>query len=240
MKAIILAAGIGSRIRPLTDNKPKFLLPGKDKILGELMMDNLIKAGIKDFIFVIGHFGEKVKEFVQKKYSKFNLFFVENKIYEKTNTGYSLLLAKKYVQGSDFIKLDGDVYFEFEVLKKIIEEKNENCLTIDTKIHLDKEEVKVIIDRKGYIIEVGKKIDPKKAQGESIGIEKIGEKAGEAFFDELERLMKDEKNYQQYYDDSYTTLVRMGFKFKAVDISGLKWVEVDTFEDYNRFLKLLD
>lgn len=238
MKVVILTAGIGSRLRPLTENITKFLLPVKDKILGEITMNNLIKAGIKEFVFVTGHQSDKLRSFLKKKYPSFKIDFIHNSIYKKTNTAYSLLLAKKYVYGSNFIKIDGDVYFEFSIIKKLVEHPFDNCLLVDSKIHLDKEEVKVVLDNNQNVLEVGKKIDPKRANGESIGIEKIGKKAGKVFFEELQKLMKNEKNYQEYYDDSYTTLVKKGIKFKAIDISGLDWVEVDTFEDYQKLIKL--
>ncbi len=115
---------------------------------------------------------------------------------------------------------------------------NDTCLCIDKNIHLEKEEVKVITGENDKVLEVGKKIDPKKAKGESIGIEKIGKYAGKVLFEELERLMKDPKNYKEYYDDSYTTLVRKGIPFYAVDITGLKWVEIDTHEDNDRAKRL--
>ncbi len=51
--------------------------------------------------------------------------------------------------------------------------------------------------------------------------------------------MKNKDNYQQYYDDSYTTLVEKGFRFKAIDISGLNWVEIDTHDDYKKLLDLV-
>lgn len=237
MKAIVLAAGVGSRVRPLTDNKPKSLLEINEVSILERMLKNISAAGIKDVIIVTGYLEEQIKEFTPK-FNELNFIFVRNDIYDRTNTGYSLLLTKEFVGEDSFVKFDADVVFESEVLSKLINSSFDTALCIDTNIHMDKEEVKVTTDEEGLVLEVGKKLDPHFSKGESIGIEKIGKDAGKLLFAELERLMNNEANFNEYYDDSYTTLVNQGVKFGAVDITGLNWVEVDTYEDYKRAKKL--
>ncbi len=238
MKVVLLAAGIGSRIRPLTDNKPKALLDVAGFSILERMLTNVRNVGLKDVVIISGYLEEQLKTFVTSKFSDLNVKFVRNDVYSETNTGYSLLLSRGFVNGDDFVKFDADVIFEEEVLRKLINSHFETALCIDTNIHLDKEEVKVITDASGMVLQVGKKLDPKLCKGESIGIEKIGKEAGKLLFEELERLMKDKANWTEYYDDSYTTLVNKGIKFGAVNITGLKWVEIDTHEDYDRAKQL--
>src|SRR5258708_5364522 len=109
--------------------------------------------------------------------------------------------------------------------------------TMDT--HFDNAKDAALYAREGMgVLKVGKKIDFNRASGESIGIEKIGKEAGKILFGELEQLLKDPNKWNEYYDDSYTTLVELGIPFGAVDISGLKWVEIDTHEDYAKAQKL--
>ncbi len=238
MKAIILAAGVGSRVRPLTDNTPKSLLKIGDKTILERMISNIEGVGIKEILIITGYLEDQVKEFVKNKFSHLNISFIRNDKYSETNTGYSLLLAKDFAKGDSFIKFDADVVFEKEVLLRLVNDPNETCLSIDKNIHLDKEEVKVICDEENRVLKVGKKLDPALSKGESIGIEKISNEAGKLLFDILGNLMKDKKNYNEYYDDSYTTLVEKGIPFHAVDITGLKWVEIDTHDDYGRAQKM--
>lgn len=234
MKAVILAAGIGSRIRPLTDNKHKSLLPVGDKTIMENMVGNILLSGIHDVIVVTGYLEDQVQSFLNRTFKNASFTFITNDKYLKTNTGYSLLMTKDCVGDNSFIKFDADVVFEKEVLKKLITSSHETALCIDTNINLEAEEVKVSITQDGKVFEVGKKLNPNKAHGESIGIEKIGKRASKLLFKELERLMKNPKNHQEYYDDSYTTLVNKGIPFGIVDITGLKWVEIDTQEDYKK------
>ena len=81
-------------------------------------------------------------------------------------------------------------------------------------------------------MKASKTIDPKKAVGESIGIEKIGKNTAKLLFQELEEVMKDEKNHQEYYESTYERLIGKGESFHAIDITGLDWVEIDTKEDF--------
>lgn len=238
MKAVILAAGIGSRLAPLTDNKPKSLIDiGGETILGR-MITNLINVNITDILIVTGYMEDQIKAFVAEKFSNLEIKFIRNDKYLTTNTAYSLTLAKDFALDSDFIKFDADVVFGQTVLEKLIHNPHKTCLCIDKNIHLDKEEVKVMVDEDDKVLKVGKKLDSMLAKGESIGIEKIGNKAGKILFEELTELLKDPNNNQEYYDDSYTTLVEKGIPFHAVDITGLKWVEVDTHQDLELAIKL--
>jgi len=232
MKAIILAAGIGSRISPLTDNCPKSLLKIYDKTILEMMISHIQDCHINDIIFVTGYLEEQIKEYVNINFPDLKAYFVTNEKYAETNTGFSLLLAKDFVENSDFIKFDADVVFDKEILKKLIEYPYENALCIDKNIHLDAEEIKVIIDDKNKILKASKTVDPQKAIGESIGIEKIGKNTAKLLFQELEEVMKDKKNHQEYYEVAYERLIEKGESFHSLDITGLVWVEIDTKEDF--------
>lgn len=234
MKAIILAAGVGSRVRPLTDNTPKSLLKVGGKPILERMISHITSVGIKDILIITGYLEDQIKNFVAEKFPHLNINFITNDKYQSTNTGYSLMLAKNFVNEDDFVKFDADVVFEKEILARLVNNPNSTCLSIDKNIHLDKEEVKVICDDENKVLKVGKKLNPKLSKGESIGIEKISKEAGKLLFEILTNLMKDENNFNEYYDDSYTTLVEKGILFHAVDITGLKWVEIDTHEDFHR------
>lgn len=234
MKAVILSAGVGSRIRPLTDNTPKSLLKVGGKAILERMIDNLIAVEIKEIAIVTGYLEDQIKDFVAKNYPDLNVTFIRNDVYDQTNTAYSLNLTKDFVGDDDFIKFDADVVFEREVLVRLINSYPNSSLCIDKNIHLDKEEVKVITKEGDRVLQVGKKLDPTQSKGESVGIEKITKDAGKVLFEELAEVLSDPTKQQEYYDDSYTTLIEKGLPFYAVDITGLKWVEVDIHRDFKR------
>lgn len=232
MKAVILCAGIGSRLRPHTDDKPKILVNIGQETIGQMMIGNLVSVGITEIVVVTGYHCEKVEKTLVEWFPNVNFTFIRNNLYEETNTAYSLSLVEQVVRGHDFIKLDGDVVFELNLLKKLVESEYQNCLCFDRDIQLAKEEVKVVLDDQNIVLKVGKSIDPSSSNGESIGIEKLSKDAAPLFFAELKSLLADPKNAQAYYDDSYPTLIKNGVPFYGLDISGLKWVEIDTHEDY--------
>lgn len=238
MKAIILAAGIGSRIRPLTDNKHKSLLPVGKKTILERMVENILSVGIEDIIVVTGYLEDQIVSFLNKTFPGVPIKYIRNDKYLETNTGYSLMLTKELVKDDDFIKFDADVVFDRTILDALVSSIFSSSLCIDRNIDLAAEEVKVKVDDKNRVIQVGKKIAPHEATGESIGIEKISKEAAMVLFSELESLMKNKKNLQEYYDDTYTTLVEKGVPFHALDVTGLKWVEIDTHEDYEHARRL--
>jgi|TARA_B100001971_G_scaffold22108_1_gene17220 choline kinase len=238
MKAIILAAGVGSRIKPLTDNCPKSLLKVGDNTILEMMISHIQDCGINEIIFVVGYLKEQIKDYVKTKFPDLNVSFVTNDKYTETNTGYSLMLVKDFIQDSGFIKIDADVVFDKEILKKLIECEHESCLCIDKNIDLDAEEIKVIIDNQNRILKANKTVNPKDAVGESIGIEKISKETAKLLFKELELMMQDKKNNQEYYEGAYEKLIEKNVPFYALDISGLKWVEIDTREDFDLGIKI--
>jgi choline kinase len=142
------------------------------------------------------------------------------------------MLTKDLIQDSTFIKFDADVVFDKEILKKLIECEYDNCLCVDKNINLDAEEIKVIVKDNNRVIKASKTVNPKDAVGESIGIEKISGETAKLLFAELEIMMEDEQNHQEYYEGAYERLMEDHVPFYALEISGLRWVEIDTQEDF--------
>jgi choline kinase len=232
IKAIILAAGVGSRIRPLADNCPKSLLKINGKTILEMMLSHIQACGINEVVFVLGYLQNQIKDYVKTQFPDLIVQFVTNEKYEVTNTGYSLMLTKDFIQDSTFIKFDADVVFDINILTSLIASEYDNCLCIDKNINLDAEAMKVIIKDDNRVVKVSKTVNPVDATGESIGIEKISGETACTLFNELELMMKDEQHHQEYYEAAYERLIEKDVPFHALDISGLKWTEIDTQEDF--------
>ena len=230
--AVILAAGIGSRLSPLTDNCPKSLLSVGGSVILERMIRNCLSCGMSQFVLVLGHRAEEIKQFVDKTFRGIRVTYVINDRYRDTNTGYSLMLAAPAIGTSEFIKFDADVVFDVKILRQLVDSDHANVLCIDQNIALEDEEVKVITDDHMQVLEVGKSVDPKLALGESIGIEKISAKTGSLLFAELDEMMENREHFQDYYEAAYARLVVQGTVFRALDITGVNWTEIDTATDY--------
>lgn len=230
--AVILAAGIGSRLSPLTDTSAKCLLTVGGSIILERMIRNCLSCGISQFVLVLGHRSYEIKEFVKKTFRGIRVEFVINERYRDTNTGYSFMLAASAIGVNEFIKFDADVVFDVQILQRLMDCDLPNGLCIDRNIVLADEEVKVIADDQMRVIKIGKLINPDKASGESIGIEKIGATTRPLLFAELIKMMENKVHAQDYYEAAYERLVDKGTPFHALDITSLDWTEINTAEDF--------
>ena len=232
LKAIILAAGVGSRIRPLTDNCPKCLLKVGGITILERMITNLLNCGIGEVIIVLGYLDTKIENFVTSTFPDLSVQFVVNDRFAETNTGYSLMQAEALANGSGFVKFDADVVFDKDILRKLIDSTYENCLCIDRNIQLDAEEIKVVVEGDNRVVRASKTVDAKLAIGESIGIEKICSTTAKTLFAELATMMAEPVHHQDYYEAAYERLIARNTPFHALDITGLAWTEIDTKEDF--------
>ena len=120
MKAVIPVAGAGTRLRPHTYTQPKPLIPVAGKSIISFIIDKLVEVGIKDFVFVIGYLGEKIKLYVQKEYPNINMEFVQQN--SREGSAHAIWTARKAIEGADEVFIVfGDVIIDVnmeEVLKQ--------------------------------------------------------------------------------------------------------------------------
>lgn len=231
--AVILAAGKGSQFSPMTDNCPKSLLSVGGSIILERMIRNCLSCGISQFVLVLGHRADEIKQFVDKTFRGIRVTYVINDQYRDTNTGYSLMLAAAAIGTSEFIKFDANMVFDVKILRQLVDSDLPNVLCVDRNIALADDAVKVIVDDDRRVTEIGKPSDPNLAWGGSIGIEKISVVSGPLLFAELNEMMEHKAHAQDYYEAAYERLVGKGVPFHAIDITGLKWTEIDTAEGFS-------
>lgn len=119
-KAIILAAGMGTRLRPRTDDTHKCLTEVNGTTIIENALEVLEKSGIKETILVVGYLGNQIKERIGQQYGNMSVSYIENKFFESTSTSYSLFKGLELLQDYDevFI-LEGDVIFEADILSEL-------------------------------------------------------------------------------------------------------------------------
>lgn len=234
MKALILLAGVGSRLLPLTPDKPKSLLAIGDSTTLEHMITKLQRQGVNSFVIVCGHMEEIIKTYVAKTFPNLDVTFVTNNKYLTTNTGYSLLAAKAQLDGESFIKLDGDVIFDEEIIRKLVALDDATSYVCTDSTSVDEEVIKVICDQNGKVIRIGNKLPVTESVGESIGIERISKQATHVLFKTLETMMTNNDNHQAYYEVAYDKIIHAGAIFRTVNITGLHWVEMDNLEDYQQ------
>ena len=218
MRAIILAAGIGSRLgnpRP----KPLTKLSTGEMIMGR-QVDYLKQVVSVDDIFVVIGFK---KDLIMEEFSE--LTYVFNNVYDRTNTSKSLLKAMRKVRADDVIWLNGDVVFDPEVLARVVDSKT-SCMAVNTS-SVAEEEVKYTLSADDSINEVSKTV--KNALGESVGINKIISSDVPLLIEMLERCEDDD-----YFERGIEFAINAGLKIYPVDVSDVLCIEVDFTEDLEK------
>lgn len=237
MIAVILAAGMASRLRPLTNDRPKCLLTVGTRCLLGRTVDSLKVAGITELVVVTGYRGEMIRSFLTDNYKDMQISFVDNVDYQTTNNIYSLWLAKDYVAGKDFILLDSDILFDGRIINRLLESEG-TCLAVNTH-KLGEEEIKVITDDKGKVIEISKVCSIEKAIGESVGIEKMQADYSDTLFKELSVMIEQEKLVDIFYERAFERLIPQGHLFGVVNTTDIFSIELDTVEDFNQAKQLI-
>ncbi|MDF3071985.1 MAG: nucleotidyltransferase [Polyangiaceae bacterium] len=226
--AVILVAGVGSRLRPITDTRPKALAPvGDETILGRAVR-LLLEFGVSRLILATGYREDAVRAALSDLRNE--VLYCPNPRYDNTQNSVSLALCKDAVGGRSFFKLDGDVVFDLEVLERIAAPTSELAAGIDSSRKLDEEAMKVVVEGSA-IRRFGKGVPLAESHGESIGIERVAAGASGKLFTALEQRIR-EGVTNLYYEDVYSEMIERGeLAAEVADVSGLRWTEVDTFED---------
>lgn len=238
MKAIILAAGIASRLRPLTNLTPKCLLKIGERCLLARTFDALIANNIHNFVVVTGYREEQIIQFLKDNYGSVSIQFITNNYYDSTNNIYSLWLTKPYAKGEDILLLDSDILFDSNIVKMLLQSAAPTALALN-RHPLSEEEIKVIADANLQVVEISKTCSVEKAMGESIGIEKMGVNYTQALFEELDTMIEKEKLVNVFYEQAFERLAQQGKSFKVIDTSAFFSMEMDTVEDYEHAQQII-
>ena len=240
MQAIILAAGLAKRLRPLTDTTPKCLLEVNGKNLLHRTMENVIANGITNFVFVTGYRENMIKSYLKENFSDYKIQFLSNPDFANNNNSYSLWMTKNFIT-KDVILLDSDILFDKGIIKELLDSQHENCLAVNFETELDEEQIKVVLDENKKILEISKVTDLKKSAGESIGIEKFSLDFMDELYKVLDRKIINERNVNEFYEKSFEEVIQSKNNAKnernsiyAIDVSHYKCMEIDTVEDYER------
>jgi choline kinase len=192
-KCVILAAGASTRLRPLTDSKPKCLLEVGGKTLIERTIENILDAGIKEIAIVIGYRGEMIREFIKQCFPHIHIRFILNPNFFNTNNAYSLLLARKFLENkegdvrSELLLLDSDILFSSKLLPFIFSSNLQDCVAVRVSGEHCEEEIRVKTDIYLNIVLIGKETPLNETYGESIGIEMFSAKTTAQLFTILEQ-----------------------------------------------------
>ena len=231
--AVILVAGVGSRLRPLTDDRPKALVDiGGETILGRAVR-LLAEYGVRKIVLATGYREDAVRAALQD--APVAVEYCRNPEYDRTQNSVSLTLCRSAIGSDTFFKLDGDVVFQRQVLERLDASDSELAVAVDAGRTLDAEAMKVTVAASGLDISAfGKGIPLAESAGESIGIERIASRASGLLFDTMEQAIAQGET-GLYYEDFYSRLIAASrLRAEAVPVRDLPWTEVDDYADLEK------
>lgn len=229
MKSLILAAGLGTRLAPITDNYPKCMT---EVVAGITIIEQQVKAllenNIKDILVVVGYKSDILIPYLQKIYKEIKI--IENEDYKNTNNMYSAYLGYENLKDSDFIMMNADVFFDSSILKNLIEDVNFDAIVTD--IGTWNEESMKVVERNGKLVQISKEINEKDALGCSIDVYKFSKETGDKFFKQCNYYIHDKGELKLWSEVALNDILKE-CEFKANKLNG-RWYEIDTHDDLSK------
>jgi len=236
MRVVILSAGVGRSLFPLTKDRPKSLLEVGGATLLERLLVQAAARGLAPVVvtgYRMGQILTEIRRLQPRLESRVDV--VENPHYETTNTLHSLWLARRHCADGGFLVLDGDLVCDDEMIARVLDDPRPTLLAIDRARVMGDEEVKVVCAADGRILEIGKTLPAGTAHGEFTGIAKYSAEDGQALFSIIDEMARG-GHETAYYEDAIARLATLR-PLPTLDVAGLTWVEIDFWSDYVEALR---
>jgi L-glutamine-phosphate cytidylyltransferase len=227
VRVVILAAGQGKRLLPLTTEVPKALLDIGGKTLIERQIEAFAACGIKDFTVIVGYAASRMEEALAKIADSLvvSIATVFNPFYAVADNLASCWMARDAMTG-DFIQVNGDNVFRSDLVKKLLAAPTAPLsVAINLKQAYDSDDMKVILDQ-GRLTEIGKTLPVDTVDAEAIGFYVFRQSGGAAYVGILEKAMRDPQALKQWFPSAIGSLAKK-IDVRTIPIDGLKWCEVD-------------
>lgn len=232
MKALILAAGLGSRLGKLTENCPKTMVPVNGKPILEKQIENLLENNISDITIVTGYKSEVIEDFISNNYPFIKI--IKSIYYNTTNNMYSAYLAKESFYNQEFLMMNGDVYYDSSVLTELLKDYYYNSIVTD--IGLYNEESMKVVKSNGKLISISKQISENEALGCSIDVYKFSKEGSKKFFEKCTEYIESQNQLKLWSEVALNDILE-DVEFTACPLVG-RWFEIDNFSDLEKASEL--
>jgi len=233
--ALLLAAGMGDRLRPLTSNSPKCLVKVNEKSFLERLVINLKKQGFKRLVVVTGHYDNCIREFLSTMNQDIIIDFIHSSKYQSTNNIYSLWMAREAIR-EPFLLVEGDLIFDVTLL--------------DNMVYPDRIAISEILPwMNGTTVSINSSLQIKnfhkdtctefvKMKYKTVNIYSFSLASWDAIIKKLDQYISANK-VNDYYEIVFAEMVAEGIlKLRAINFDTNFWYEVDTIEDLREAEKL--
>ncbi|MBT3576355.1 MAG: phosphocholine cytidylyltransferase family protein [Candidatus Marinimicrobia bacterium] len=230
MKAIIIAAGTGTRLYPITKDIPKSLVDvGQGLTLLETQLHSLKECGIKDIVMIIGYRADQIESKLEEYRSDFNIEIVFNPFFEGSNNLMSVWMARHFFS-DEFITINGDDIFDASIIRELMKSTHPITMITDIKDQYDEDDMK-IISADGLVKRVSKKVPIEEANGESVGIIKFCGSGPGIYADMLESMVRDPENLNVFYLKAIQNIIDAGHDVHFSQCNPSDWGEIDFHPD---------
>jgi 2-aminoethylphosphonate-pyruvate transaminase len=234
VQAVILAAGMGIRLRPLTQRVPKGLLEVGGKALLARSLESLGACGVDRAVVVVGFMGDAIRRQLGEGLAGVSLHYVDNPRFAATGSMYSLSLARPLLDGP-ILLLESDLLYERRAVETMVARTGEDAILIADLLGTG-DDVYVCTDRTGRVTALGKELaaeEKSRAVGCLVGISTFSP----PFLDEV--MAQAEREYaagllNRHYEECVLAASLRGRPFTAVHCPDLRWTEIDTPADLER------
>jgi len=226
--AVILSAGQGKRLSPLTDGRPKCLVPIAGRPILEWQIHALAEAGVEHISVVTGFCADEVDTMLNTTAVPIEVETIFNPFYTVADNIGSCWAAKDMI-GEDTLLLNGDTLFEPAIAKRVLATaKAPISVTVDRKEHYDSDDMKILCEGT-RMTAIGKALELP-VDGESIGMIRFQRDGGKRFINAMRALLRDTETLKRWYLTIIDGLAKDG-GVGLVSIEGLAWAEVDFLRD---------
>ena len=235
MKALILAGGLGSRLKHETINRPKALVDVGGKPILYYQLVTLINTGIQEFIIVLGYKADMIPKYIREVFPELNVTYVTNEEYDSSNSSYSFWQARELVRGESYLHFNCDILFSPELLRRVVESPYSNVLAVRSDLELGNQMENVTLNG-DRIINMSLTNTPE-AVGKAFGIAKLSAESTEYIIHRLKQHLDHGDKNQNYYG-----FIRKGVKeleYRAVLTDKNHLQEINTLDDYFLVSQLL-
>ena len=235
MQAIILAAGMGKRLKELTSNATKCMVEVNGEMMIHKTLMHLEKLNLNKIVLVVGYEGQQLMDYVNSLGLKTPVEYVVNDVYDKTNNIYSLYLAKEYLLQDDTLLLESDLVYEEAVIRKLVDTPYPSLVLVD-KFESWMDGTCITVDEDDNITSFVSKreFDFTKTDEyyKTVNLYKFSKNFSEKYYVPFLEAYCNAMGLNEYYEQVLKVITLLGdLEIKAVKLNGEKWYEIDDVQD---------
>ncbi len=232
MKALIMAAGRGTRISRYLDGRPKCTVSLGKEALIHYTVRTLKACGVEQIALVLGYQGQTIRQVLADQ----DVQFYENPFFDVTNSIASAWFAREFIRDDEMLIMNGDVFLEESLMRQILDRHAPAPLLFADESRREEADYKLCY-REGKLLLYGKELKGDQITGEYVGVARINQSFLPVFCKQMEQMILHQEHGVWWENVLYSLSGQTDILVR--DVQGQFWAEVDYIEDYQRIMKFV-